>query len=236
MGRSMPHLPSPFTAQSLAALYADISAQAGVTVAALRRHLDEFSSLPIARADLQAYREGRGAWKKLHDEVVAVRHFLDGRYPEDSRVRFPLDDQPPDAWLMVNGEPPVGIEVTAALARAGHEVAKSMAGGGAVPGFIGLQDNATSQQFTAASARGRVLHSKKGIDAAIDNAITARLSAKDQQKFAEQILVITVPLGSSPDRGAQELQARHGAKAAALPFSEVHLLDPARRGRHVQLK
>lgn len=232
----MPHPPIPFTAQSLAALYANISAPAGVTVTALRRHLVEFSSLPIAQADLQAYREGRGVWKKLHDEVVPVAHFLDGRYPDDARVRFPLDDQPPDAWLMIDGEPPVGIEVTAALARAGHEVAKSMAGGGAIPGFIGLQDNATSQQFAAARARGRVLHSKKGIDAAVDDAITMRLSAKDQQKFAEQILVITAPLGSSPDRSAQEFQAGHGAKAATLPFSEVYLLDPARRARQVRLK
>lgn len=232
----MPHPPSPFTTQSLAVLYANISAPAGVTVSALTRHLDEFSSLPIAQADIQAYREGRGVWKKLHDEVVAVEHFLNGRYPEDSRVRFPLDDQPPDAWLMVDGEPPVGIEVTAALARASHEVAKSLAGGGAVPGFIGLLDNATSQQFATARTRGRVLNSKKGIDAAIDTAITTRFSAKDQQKFAKQILVITVPLGSSPDRSAEEFQAKHGVNAAALPFSEVHLLDPARRARHVRLK
>ena len=207
-----------------------------MTVAELSHHLATFSSLPIAKADLQAYREGRGIWKKLHDEVVPVGHFLEKRYPHDARVRFPLDDQPPDAWLTIAGEPPVGIEVTAALARANQEVAKSMASGGAVPGHIGLQDNATSMQFAAVRARGRILHSRMGVDAAIDTAIEIRLSAKDQQKFAKQILVITAPLGSSPNRILQDFQTVHGAKAASLPFSEVHLLDPARPARHVQLK
>ena len=139
-----------------------MSAPSGVTVAELRSLVGAFSTRPIAPADIQAYREGRKPWKKLHDEVVPVEHFLSATYPDDARVRFPLDDQPPDAWLSAHSAPPVGIEVTGALARAAVEIGKSLARGGAVPGFIGLQDDASSAAFAKARSRGRVTSSRRG--------------------------------------------------------------------------
>jgi len=227
---------SPFTTATLEALYAAISSPDGVTIAELRALVGCFTTRPVADADLQAYREGRKPWKRLREEVVPVEHFLSATYPDDARVRFPLNDQPTDAWLTVDGGTPVGIEVTGALARAGIEVGKSLAGGGAVPGFIALQDDAKKTAFAEARARGRIMHSAKGVDQTIDQAIKARMAGKDKSKFAGQILLITAPIGSSPKRSADDLKAAHLAAATALPFAKVFVADSARGSAIVQLK
>lgn len=226
----------PFTQETLQMLYHAVSAPGGVTVAELHALVGEFSSRPIAEVDLRAYREGRKPWKKLRDEVVPVEHFLSAAYPDDARVRFPLDDQPPDAWVTVDNDHAMGIEVTGALARAGVEVGKSLAEGKPVPGFIALHDDAKQYEFDRARARGRITHSRKGIDAMIDQAITARLAGKDKQKFADQILIVTAPIGSSPHRDLEDLQRSHREKAQALPFAQVFVMDGTRGSRIVRLK
>ncbi|TGX49177.1 hypothetical protein E5A73_20290 [Sphingomonas gei] len=229
--------PELFTAATLEALYAEISAEGGVTVATLRERLTAFSTLPIADADLQAFREGKKPWKKLCDEVVPVEHFLDAKYPDAARVRFPLDDQPPDAWLTVEpGAEPIGIEVTGAMARAGIEVAKSMADEPAVPGFIALPDDATNEDFARVRARGRIMNARVSVDRLIDDAITSRMTGKDHVKFTGHILLITAPVGSSPNRSPEALSAAHATAAASLPFAEVFVLDRSRGSPIVRLK
>jgi len=229
--------PAPFTAATLNALYAEISAEGGVTVAALRERITAFSTLAIADVDIQAFREGKKPWKKLRDEVIPVEHFLSAKYPDSARVRFPLDDQPPDAWLTPEpGAEPIGVEVTGALARAGIEVAKGMAGGKVVPGFIALPDDATNAAFAKVKARGRVMNARSSVDRAIDQAIASRMAGKDHVKFSGHILLITAPVGSSPNRSTDELGAAHAAAAASLPFAEVFVLDRSRGSPVVRLK
>jgi hypothetical protein len=226
----------PFTTQSLECLYARVSAPEGVTVGELRAMVEDFGSRPRAQGDVQAYREGRQPWKKLRDEIVPVEQFLSSRYPDEAHVRLPLNDLPTDAWLTIDEGEPIGIEVTGALSRAGIEIGRTLAEGVPVPGFIGLQDDAKQVEFEKAKARGRVTHSAKGVNETIDRAVEARLAGKNKQKFEGQILLITAPIGSSPNRDETEMQAALGHKAAALPFAEVHVLDRSRKGRMVQLK
>jgi len=229
--------PETFTAATLTALYAEISAEGGVTVATLRERLTAFSTLPIAHADMQAFREGKKPWKKLRDEVVPVEHFLSAGYPDSACVCFPLDDQPPDAWLTLGpAAEPIGIEVTGALARAGIEVAKSMADQTAVPGFIALPDDATNEDFAQARARGRIMNSRVAVDRLMDDAITSRMSGKDHVKFSGHILLIIAPVGSSPDRSTDALIKAHATAAASLPFAEVFVLDRSRSSPIVRLK
>jgi hypothetical protein len=226
----------PFTGESLAAFYATISAPDGVSVTELKSMLADFTERPRSRADTRFYREGGKPWKKLKEEVVPVAVFLGETAPPDARVRFPLDDGPADAWLSVGNDEPIGIEVTGALARARMEVGASLADGKPVPGFIGLQDDATSEAFARVRARGRITSARVSVDKTIDEAILRRLEAKDKAKYAGHILLIDAPLGSSPNRKPADLQAKHGARAAALPFAAVYLLDAARSSSIVRLK
>ena len=223
----------PFAQQALRALYDAVSGNDGVTIEELRALLDDFRARPMAEADVQAFREGKRPWKKLRDEVLPVEQFLVAAGYAGAKVRFPLDDQPPDAWLIVRDDVPVGIEVTGARARAGIEVAKSFGQGKVVPGFIALPEGAKQKEFDAARSRGRVLHSRKGIEALTDRAITERLEGKDDPKFAGHILVITAPLISSPNRSDEHLRLTHGPKAHGLAFAKVFILGGSRL---VQLK
>jgi hypothetical protein len=226
----------PFTRASLQKVYDRIAADGGVSIAELRALLHDFSSRPIADADVQAYREGRKPWKKLHDEVVPVEHFVSARHPDSARVRFPLNDQSPDAWLMVDGEPVVGIEVTAALGRSSVEIARGLAGRTMAPGFIGLQDDAKQSEFDSVRSKGRITNSRAAVDTSIDRAITSRLEGKDKQKFAGQTLLITAPIGSSPNRGIEDLRTKLGSKASRLPFAQVFVMDDRTGKQIVQLK
>ncbi|MBR0649229.1 hypothetical protein GXW78_06115 [Roseomonas terrae] len=192
--------------------------------------------MSISAPDLQAYREGRAPWKKLKDEIVPVEHFLSERYQVDARIRFPLNDEPPDAWLTLAGAASVGIEVTSAHARAQVEVGKSLAAGAAVPGFIPLPDEAPAVVFARARKRGRILNSRASVDEIIDRAISSRFQRKNQSKFAGYILLVTAPLRSSPHRSPDSIRAALSHEAQLLPFAEVYVLDTARRGMLIQLK
>ncbi|RWO28626.1 MAG: hypothetical protein EOS10_24635 [Mesorhizobium sp.] len=234
---SKKELEEPFTTEALNDLYAELSAAGGVSVTDLRSHVAAFSSRPISKADLQGYREGKKPWKKLRDEVVPVEQFLSAHYPDTTRVRFPLDDQPPDAWIALDPDSAmIGIEVTGAHARAGIEVAKSLAAGKPVPGFIPLSDNAPATTFAKARARGRIMNARTTVDLVIDEAIAARLSGKDDAKFEGHILLITAPIRSSPNRSEQEMQETHSERASALPFSEVYVIDQSRGRPIIRLK
>jgi hypothetical protein len=225
-----------YTTQSLSAFYQAVSASDGVAVSEFRLLVSWFARRPISKADLQAYREGRKPWKKLRDEIVPVEKFLTGRYPDQTRIRFPLDDQPPDAWLMFGSGVSIGIEVTAALARARVGIGKSLVTGAPVPGFIDLQDDAPSVAFTHAKSRARILHSRKGVDRAIDLAIASRLAAKNNSKFAGYILLIAAPIGSSPNRSGDDLRLSLSVHAESLPFAEIYVLDTRQQSPIVRLK
>ena len=225
-----------FDEESLSILYNRISAAAGVTIAELKTLISEMDAGSISQADLNAYRQGRPPWKKMHDEVVPVMHFLLGRYPGDARVRFPLNDQPPDAWLTIDHQTSVGIEVTGALSRSRVEVSKNMAAKGIVPGFIGLQDNASIAEFEAAKQRGRVVHSAVAVNDALEAGIRRQLKAKNQTKYKGYILLVTANLHSSPGRTEADWNARLVDQAAGLPFSQVFLVDGTSGKRVFQLK
>jgi hypothetical protein len=145
-----------FDATALQALEAALSAPEGMEITEFLATLDEHARRDRAPADVQAYREGRKPWKKLADEVAPVAAFL--RHAKIAgRIRFPLNDEPPDAWLLEDGsQTEVGIEVTRVLARSKHETAKSMQDHKVVPGFLGVADNAPSEVYKQVKARGRI--------------------------------------------------------------------------------
>jgi len=95
------------------------------------------------------------------------------------RIRFPLNDQSPDAWLLEDGsQAVVGIEVTRVLARSKHETAKSMQDQAMVPGFLGLPDNVSSEVYKQVKARGRITNSRAGIEKSIEASILGAASRK----------------------------------------------------------
>lgn len=219
--------PQPYDVTALANLYSLLKADHGVTAFELRALVGEMSAGQMSVADVNAYRQGRRPWKRLHDEVVPVMHFITKEYPPEVRVRFPLNDGVGDAFVWIEGQPPVGIEVTGALARSEVEVAKNLAEKGVVSGLLGLQDDAPQSLFDEAKQRVRLLHSSAAVAATAETGIRRQLRAKDRQQYEGFILLVRCSLSSSPGMSEGAWRDCLGSEADALPFSQVYLVDAA---------
>lgn len=220
--------PPSFDAAALQTLEAMLSAPDGADIVAFLAALDEHFTRQRAAIDIQAFREGRKPWKKLADEVVPVAAFL-RHAGSTGRVRFPLNDQPPDAWVRETGsDVDIGIEVTRVLARSKIETAKSLQSQSVVPGFLGLPDNAPATAYKQAKDRGRILNGRAGVEKAIEASITERLAGKSDPKFQGQRLLLVTPLGSAPGHDWEPLRERLQPMAAQTAFDQVFLVDEAR--------
>lgn len=220
--------PAAFDVAALHALEAKLSAPDGIEIGELLATLDELFASPRDPADIQAFREARKPWKKLADEVVPVAAFL-RQTGASGRVRFPLNDQPTDAWVRQPGSnTEVGIEVTRVLARSKVETAKSIPEKGIVPGFLGLADDAPAAAYKKATDRGRLMNTRTHIEKTIEDGIAKRLDGKSDPKFQGQTLLMVTPLGSAPDHDWEPLCKRLRPVAEKTAFDQIFLVDEAR--------
>jgi hypothetical protein len=218
-------LPDTFDEARLGTLYAAISAAEGLGAAELVQCLDEAFAMARSSSDVQAYREGKKPWKKLVEEVVPVARFLKWAGLQGS-IRFPLDDQPPDAWFHEAGHTEAtGIEVTRALARSRVELARDVRDAPVGRGFQNLPDHASQKDFDQARARGRITNSRGSIQAAIENSAIDRLRAKVDSKYEGQLLLLLAPLGSAPQHDWAPTCNRLTPEAEKTFFSKVFLMD-----------
>jgi hypothetical protein len=226
---------TPFDTAALHALEATLSASDGVDIDELLATLDEHFARPRSSADIQAFREARKPWKKLADEVVPVAASF-RQTGAAGRVRFPLNDQPTDAWVRQFGSDcEAGIEVTRVLARSKVETAKSMPEKGAVPGFLGLADDAPASAYKRAKDRGRLLNSRDGIEKVIEKGIAKRLVGKSDPKFQGQTLLMVTPIGSAPDHDWGPMLERLQPVAEKTAFDRIVLVDEVREKQPVLL-
>lgn len=218
----------PFDTAALQALEAALSAPDGVDIEELLATLEEHFARPRSSADVQAFREARKPWKKLADEVVPVAAFF-RQTGAAGRVRFPLNDQPTDAWVRQPGSDcEAGIEVTRVLARSKVETAKSIPEKGVVPGFLGLPDDAPPSAYKQAKDRCRILNSRARIERAIEDSVAERLKGKSDPKFQGQTLLLITPLGSAPDHDWGPLRERLQPAADKTAFDQIFLVDEVR--------
>jgi hypothetical protein len=90
----------------------------GIEAGELTDALNTYFQGPRSSQEVDDFRLGRGAFKKLEEEVCVVDAWrrsagLEGRFA------FPMDSHIPDCrWHA--GQRSIGLEVTTALGRAGH--------------------------------------------------------------------------------------------------------------------
>jgi hypothetical protein len=219
----------PFDLAALNDFYARISAEEGVAPLYLQDSLADLFSRPRSDADINSYRLSAGLWKKLADEVVPVSKFLRAFSIGQQRVRFPLNDKPPDAWLWHQGShDPIGIEVTIAQARERFHLARELIGSRMGRGFIGVADDAPQASFDRAMSRQRVMFSTPQALEAVGSGILRALTRKnDPTKYAGFTLVVVAPLFSLPRERWTAIVPRLKLAAARLPFHSVYVLSNA---------
>lgn len=217
-----------FDETALGTLAARLSDADGIAVEALRDLLNDHFGQERLPQDLQAYREGKRPWKKLVDEVVPVAEFLI-RSGVTGVVRFPLDNQPPDAWFRkTEDESWESIEVTRALARAKFDIARDLREQPMGRGFLGLADDAKSAEYDSARKTGRITASASGVRRDIEAAIKVRIEEKVDPKYAGHTLLVAAPLGSGGRHDWNPMRLRLTETARRTAFRRVVILDDVR--------
>ncbi len=218
----------PFDTATLCEFYRRISAKDGVSVADLRSELDALFQRPRLESDINAYRLGRAPWKKLSDEISPIDRFLRLSSIEAGRIRFPLNDKAPDAWLWRRTQTdPVGIEATIAQGRERYHLAEELVTNGVGRGFIGVPDDAPQKWFDIAMSQERTMHATGQLLSAISSGIRRCLLRKNDPRFAGYILVIQAPLDSLPPQRWDQKKDELREAAASLSFSEIHVISEA---------
>jgi hypothetical protein len=180
---------------------------------------------PRSASDLADYRAKRGTAKKLRDEVVPVLHHVKFTKAR-GEIRFELNSDVPDCWLRgTSSAVPQGLEITVAQSREQQRLGQLMnERKGAVPGYVGLADDAPEALYQERLARGRIMHSTDGALTVIGNGIKACLRKKNHLKYTKLDLLIEAPLLSVPNERWSRIEDDLRAAASLLPFREIHVI------------
>lgn len=190
---------SLFDTNALNEFYTRISVTNGMSIADFQGILRGLFERSRSGDDLNNYRLSKQPWKKLADEVTPVSRFLQFRGVDSGRIRFPLDNHPPDCWLWkANGGEPLGMEVTIAQATERHHLKKELVDKGRGRGFIGVSDDAPRVDFNRAMSKQRVMYTTDHALSAIRDGILRCLSRKNKPKYTGFNLLIEAPLRSLP--------------------------------------
>ena len=146
-----------FDINALNKLYEDLSAPNGMNVSDFHKNLKNLFEDERSEIDLNYFRLGRPPWKKLRDEICPVSGFLKYRKIETGQVRFPLDNNTPDCWLINNGINS-GIEVTIERGKERHFRNTELIEAGMGRGFLGIQDDAPREDFEKRISKPRTTY------------------------------------------------------------------------------
>ena len=227
-----------FDSRALDAFYAEISSCAGISVSELQDRLANYFGLPMIQDDRDGYMLSRRPWKKLRDEIVVLSDFFHFRGIHDGRVRFPLNDHPPDAvYWSVDASTPINIEVTIAQGRARYEMAKELVTRGLGRGFVDLQDNAPQSEFDDEFSQSRRMHNTEQALNTVGEAIKICLSKKNRPEFKEFVLVVRAGLSALPHERWSAIFDDLRKDTATTPFGEVWIVgDDDQRRKGFQIK
>jgi hypothetical protein len=211
--------------EALKKFYYDLSTPDGMSVTDFHSRLSTLFAKDRSFNDKNEYRLGKKPWKKLSDEITPVSRFLNYRHISADRIRFPLDDNTPDCWLLnVCGEDR-GIEVTIERGRERYHLAKEANENGVGRGFIGIQDDAAQSEFDNCMSKPRSMYSSEQAFDATKAGILRCLSKKIGHNFSKVFyLVIQAHLTSLSKERWSAIKEELSQKAASLPFKEVYVI------------
>ncbi len=134
------------------------------------------------------YRLAWGTVKKLRDEVSPVARFVREHAAPEDRIWFALDDTTPDCCVTHEGGRVREIEVTVAQARERLNVMTELNQTGTGRGFLGLSDDAPTEDFVRKMDQPRIAHSTEEIGRSIICAVA--ICARMKSKFRGDTLLI----------------------------------------------
>ena len=169
----------------------------------------------------KGYRLARGPVKKLCDEVSPVARFVRKHAAPEDRIWFALDDTAPDCCVRHEVGGLREIEVTVAQARERLNVMTELNQTGTGRGYLGLSDDAPTEDFDRRMTQPRVAYSEEEVGRSMIRAVT--ICARNKSKFQGGTLLIEAPLETLPADRWGNFQAPLAEKVKELAFSEVYV-------------
>lgn len=218
-----------FDIDKLKDFYADISVPEGMDITDFQNRQAALFAEDRSINDINDYRLGRAQWKKLRDEITPVSRFLKfNNRIEANRVRFPLDNNTPDCWLINDTGDNLGIEVTIERGREQYHLKSEMIEDGMGRGFIGIQDDAPQADFDLRMSNPRTMFTSEQALDATKAGILRCLSKKNADRYKEVFyLLIQANLSTLPKERWAAITKELSQKASNLPFQEVHIIGNA---------
>jgi hypothetical protein len=167
----------------------------------------------------------RGIYKKLYEEVIQITQGLVLQGREQHYVQFPLDSNPPDAWLLLEvTKQRVGIEATMALGKAGYFLGKELVEKGEGRGFLELQDDDEDSEFILAMRGEGEAYSPEEAFRTVVSGVERCLGRKgDPVRYRGMILLIAAPLWWLPRDSWMELPQAVARIVSESPFDEIYV-------------
>lgn len=214
--------------EALNKFYEEVSARDGMSVTVFHARLASLFADKRTTGDICDYRLGKKPWKKLRDEITPVSRFLQFYEIEADRVRFPLNNNPPDCWLLNDIGNDCGIEVTIERGREQHHLKRELNQTGIGRGFIGLQDDSSEADFANRMSSRRFMFSSEQALESTKAGIIRCLCKKNDPKYANiKYLLIQAHLITLPKERWSAITRELSLVAKNLPFQKIYVIGNA---------
>ncbi len=199
----------------------------GATVASFLEDYQRIKEFIHAAGLTEDYRLARGRTKKLSDEVVPVVRFVRMNASSEDRISFALDNTSPDCLVRHEDGRLREIEITVIQARERFNVMAELNTTGTGRGFIGLSDDAPTEEFNAKMDQPSVGYSTDEVSQSIIRGVA--LAARRKRNHQGHTLLIEAPLQTLAAERWDEFRAQLAEKVKELAFSEIYVTGRSKR-------
>ncbi len=170
-----------------------------LTIPDFKSEIDQYWKEEIInRQHLNEVRFNSGPGKRLMDEIMPVSRMLKFGNMTEGWVQFPQNYEIPDCYLWKpDAARPTKIEITVSQGRERFHRRKELVEEGHSHGYVGLQDDASEEDFKAARGREHSAYSTEKVLERTKRGIEIALNKKNDPKYTSMQLIISAPLRSN---------------------------------------
>jgi len=211
-----------------------IALKSGTTVASFLKRYERIIQFIHEEGRTKDYRLARRPVKKLRDEVSPVARFVRKHAAPEDRIWFALDDTTPDCCVRHGGGRLREIEVTVAQGRERLNVMTELNQTGTGRGYLGLSDDAPTEDFVRRMAQPRVAYSGEEVGHSMICAVV--ICARKKSVSQGDTLLIEAPLETLPANRWDDFRLLLAEKVKELAFCEVYVTGRSERDICLRIK